>query len=265
MICHLINQFIMEKHNLPKEEDSVEKTLFHIESAIRLIPFAGGFLASYFGQIRNGRIRERMNKYFNYVNQRLTTLEEKKIDKEYLNTEAFAEIFVQGAEFSARSISDERIRRFANVIINNAIASEQARDRTQGILQMVERVSDLDTFVLLSFGPPYLPSFRAPSRSSAIEQVRLLCEYLAIQMPTEENIVDSLIYMDNLGLTWVTRQELDYRAQSHRAPIAEFSVFRSSLGDIVASAIVPPDFFRTEITTTEGIWPNDYVNKTEKS
>ena len=72
-------------HN--KEAKIADRDLLHIEALLNLIPYAGGFLATYFGEIRARRIQERMNKYINYFIERLKTIQEEKIDKEYMKSE----------------------------------------------------------------------------------------------------------------------------------------------------------------------------------
>ena len=56
----------------------------NVEAALNLIPCVGGFLATYFGEIRNKRVAERMQTYFTYFSNRLNEVEDKKIDYEYL-------------------------------------------------------------------------------------------------------------------------------------------------------------------------------------
>ncbi|RMH30924.1 MAG: hypothetical protein D6690_17840 [Nitrospirae bacterium] len=119
-----------------------EKALLNIQAALNLIPYAGGFLSTYFGEIRGKRANERMNYFFDYFTTRLNELDEKKVDKDYLKTEEFAELFAQGAEQAARSTTTKRIERFANILINNALVSATARSRTQSIMSFVDRVSD---------------------------------------------------------------------------------------------------------------------------
>jgi len=48
-------------HLIEKEKHKTgDKTLLNIQAALSLIPYAGGFLATYFGKIRNKRVEERM-------------------------------------------------------------------------------------------------------------------------------------------------------------------------------------------------------------
>ncbi len=139
--------------------------LLNIEAAIKLIPMAGGFLSTYFGQIRGKRAQQRMLKFIEYFSEKIKELGDNKVDKEYLNSEEFAEYFAQGAEEAARSTTEKRIKRFANILINNVLLGAKSRSRTQSIMSFVDRISDLDAFILLCFGNPCHPSLRAKTKS----------------------------------------------------------------------------------------------------
>lgn len=238
-----------------------DKALLNIEAAINLIPYAGGVLATYFGEIRGKRANERMKEFFSYFTQRLNELDESKIDKDYLKSEEFAELFVQGAEQAARSTTKRRIERFANILLNNAFMGAQARSRTQSIMSFVDRISDLDAFVLLCYGNPNLPSLRAATKEEAFSLVQKLVSFLNIDCPPKNAIIESIVYMDNLGLTWVNEKQTDENQEKGKDLILkEFSSFRTPLGDAVASVIAPPKFFKEHTTTMkEFVWPDDHL------
>lgn len=237
--------------------------LLNIEAAIKLIPYAGGFLATYFGEIRGRRSKERMQEFFNYFTDQIKALDDKKLDKEYLNSEDFAEYFMQGAEEAVRSTTQRRIRRFANILINNALLGAQSRSRTQSIMSFVDRISDLDSFILLCYGNPKVPSLRAATKNDAYVYVKQLAEFLALDRPDEKSVMESIVYMDNLGITWVNEiQTSESNEKGKDLILKEFSSFRSPLGDALASVIAPPGFFRDNISKdTNNIWPEDHISE----
>lgn len=252
------------RHLINKEKQKVgDKTLLNIQAALSLIPYAGGFLATYFGEIRNKRVEERMHKYFQYFSDRLNQIDEKKIDHEYLKSEQFTEFFMQGAEQAAKSTTDQRIRRFANILINNALKDAKARERTQSIMSFVDRVSDLDAFILLCYGHPKLPSLRAQSKDKAVSLVRDLVEYLGVDSPSYEDVIESIVYMDNLGITWVNEKFIDESEEKGgNLILKEFSSFRTPLGDAVTAMIAPPGFYLEQVPEKiDPIWPDDYIGK----
>ena len=90
------------------KSESKDIVSLNVEAALNLIPCVGGSLATYFGETRNKKVAERMQKYFTYFSNRLNEIEDRKIDYEYLKSEEFAEFFMQGAEQAARSVTEKK-------------------------------------------------------------------------------------------------------------------------------------------------------------
>jgi hypothetical protein len=231
-----------------------------VQGGLSVIPGIGGPLSTYFGERRDGEVQRRIQTYFAYIGNRLSQLDREKLDAEFLESDEFGELFARGAEGAARATSDERLRRFANIVLNNMLASRQARERATGLFEMVNRLSDLDAFVLLCFGPPDRESLKAESRREAIELVKALARHLGRDLRPDEAIVDSFIYMDNLGVTWVSQHEQPEWTDDGASPVKEFSVFRPPLGDAVAGAIAPPGFFvPRDQSAPNAQWPEELV------
>jgi hypothetical protein len=249
-----------EKKGLPGALDRSRSGELWADVGLNLIPYVGGALSAYLTNQRDMRFRERIASYVRYFQDELGRLDEGKIDRDFVESEEFGELFARGAEEAARTASEERIRRFANVVINNALAEPEARSRAAGLLRMVDRLSDVDAFLLLCFGDPEEPSLRAESRAEALDLIDQLAKLTGTELPPQEALVDSIIYMDNLGVTWVTQREMPRWAGGDEPPVREFSVFRPPLGDAVAGAIAPADFFiPPNQRPEEAEWPDDYV------
>lgn len=254
----------MEKEILPynKDKRAIDILLLNVQAALNWIPYAGGFLATYFGEIRNKRMAERMTKYFNYFTERLNQADQKKIDYTYLKSEEFAELFIQGAEQAARSTTEKRIKRFANILANHTLVDSKSRMRTQSIMSFVDRLNDLDAFVLVSYGSADEMSMRANTKNEAFMFVKKLAEYLGVDIPFKEDVIESVIYMDNLGLTWVNEKSSGRKAEKGQSLILkEFSSFRTPLGDEVIKVITPQNFFIPKsIRGPKKSWPTNVVN-----
>lgn len=252
-----------EKSNLPeKKKNTVSDPLLHIQASVNLIPIIGGTISTYLGEIRGNKTQERIETFISYISNELIRLDKIKLDNEYLQSEEFAEIFIKALNQASSTTSSERIKRFANAVINNALASKEARQRVNGILELIDRISDFDAFIILCFGSPELPSLRAESRAEALALIKKLSTYLSINLPEEEGIIDSLFFLDNLGLTWVTQREIPRWTPSSEKNLRELSVFRSPLGDAVAGAIAPDGFYiKKEYLPENPNWPEDMVNK----
>lgn len=266
----LIRRIQVMTEMVPSSDDKSRisnKALLNIQASLNLIPYAGGFLATYFGEIRGKRIVERMNKYFRYFVKRLNELDQAKIDHAYLESEEFAELFAQGAEQAAKSTTEKRIRRFANILANQVQIDSKSRLRTQSIMTFVDRLNDLDAFVLVSYGATYEMPMRANTKEEACMFVEKLADYLDISAPDKRDIIESVIYMDNLGLTWVNEKVSDAETEKGESLILkEFSSFRTPLGNEVVKVITPPNFFMPKgMRKPDKVWPENAVNREFKN
>ncbi len=256
----------MDNKNTPLSNRLPERlsnaALTHIEAALHLIPHIGGTLATYFGTIREQRVEERMLQYFRYFTERINAIDQGKLDHVYLKSEEFAELFAKGAEQASRSATHQKIYRFANILANNAVINSTERDRTESIISFVDRLTDLDSFVLLSFGDPNGRSFRAKTKAELIDLVQRLSDYLHVSLPDPAKVIESVIYLDNLGLSWINEKTTDSNAEKGDSLVLkEFSSFRTPLGDAIVKVILPPDFFvPVKLRKQQPIWPADFIN-----
>ena len=249
-----------EDKNLPDlKGNGRDRLLLNLEAALNLIPYAGGFVATYFSEIRQERATEKMQTYFDYFRKRLEDIDEEKVDKNFLQSEKFAELFLQGAEYAAKSTLDRKIYRLANILLNQAQTDFSFRNRTQSLMQIVDRLSDLDVVTLTSYGPTFQNSFTPKSKKEAYEMVSSLTKYIGIEEPTKDDIFESIIYLDNLGLTWVNELESKRKLKGDTHLIlGDFSSFRTPFGKEVTKTILPPDFFSQN--DNKKLWPNSYIN-----
>lgn len=236
--------------------------LTHIEAALHLIPHIGGSLATYFGKIREQRVEERMLQYFHYFTERINAIDQAKLDHVYLKSEEFAELFAKGAEQASRSATHRKIYRFANILANNAVLSLTERDRTESIMSFVDRLTDLDSFVLLSFGDPNERSFRANTKAELSDSVQRLADFLHVSIPDPTKVIESVIYLDNLGLSWINEKVTDPSAEKGESLILkEFSSFRTPLGDAIVKVITPSGFFvPATARKQQPMWPTDFIS-----
>lgn len=235
--------------------------LTHLQAAIHLIPHIGGSIATYLETARAERAAERTLFFLDYFSSRLARLEARKIDIDFLRSESFAEQFAEALERASKTTTNQRIRRFADVLLNNAMLDSKARDRTDSIMSFVEGVSDLDAFVLLGYGPPGGPSMLAPTKARALDLVAQLAAYLRVTLPPGGAIVEAMVFLDNLGLLWLNEQPPAVSTEKgQHLPLKEFSSFRTPLGSAVAAAIAPPEFYKTPKRRARTWRPSNYVS-----
>lgn len=240
-----------------------DQALLHLQAAISLIPYAGGFLSTYFGEIRTNRMHERIVRYIEFFSERISEIEQEKIDLDFLQSEEFAELFCQVADQAARSTTEERIKRFSNILANHALIGAEFRQRTPSIITYVDRISDLDSFVLLSYGDPTEDPLSCHSKKEAFDLVERVARHFDLPVPSERAVFESIIYMDNLGLTWVKEAGSTSTDEKRTGPgLEEFSSWRTPLGHEVVKAITPRRFFIPKSERPPGAqWPEDFINR----
>jgi len=255
----------IEQDNSPKNinlNSDADLLLLHLEAMIQLVPFAGGVLSTYFGEVRSTRMRQRLEKLFEFFSERISELDHTQIDHDYLQGEEFAELIVQVSDQATKTTNELKIRRFANMLANQSILGADFRQRTGGIITLIERISDLDSLVLLSYGDPRDPTFECDSKRESYALVEQLSEYLNLETPIQDEVYESIVYMDNLGLTWVKEVGTGADGDQRTGPgLEECSSWRTSLGDEVVKAITPSGFFIPKAERApESVWPSDFVS-----
>ncbi len=112
----------------------------------------------------------------------------------------------------------------------------------------------------MSFGPPFGQSRRATNKKEAFDFVRLLAEFLEISdLPTFDEVIESIVYLDNLGLTWVREENSQGKRDSQN--FGEFSSFRTPLGNAVVKTIAPHNLFMEEYNIQhDKSWPENAIN-----
>ena len=133
-------------------------------------------------------------------------------------------------------------------------------------MSFVDRISDLDAFILLCYGNPNISSLCARTKDEAVILVKSLSEYLCIDCLKNDEIIESIIYMDNLGIMWVNEKQTNEAQENGKdLVLKEFSSFRTPLGDAVATMISPPGFYLDDLQNEKEIWPDDHISKRYKN
>lgn len=247
---------------LQKLGQSARDPLLHLTAALNAIPWVGGTIATYFGEYRQMKMQERIDQFIRTFAGALREIEESKIDKDYLQSDEFAELFSKGMEQAAKSTSDEKLKRLANIMVNQALLDSDNRARTESVMVFLDRLSDLDLMVLLSFGRPNAPSLKATSRKRALLLVQATFDLLGLPRPQSAEVFDAIIYMDNLGLTWVSeKKSAGGQSKGKGSRVPDFSAFRSPLGDQLIRVCAPPDFFLPGKANRWSDWPCRIVNR----
>lgn len=119
-----------------------------LRSLINLIPYVGGAI----DVLITTKIQEiswkRLNNYLDLLQKQFENVNESKIDKDYLQSEEFYDLFLQTARASTRTRSEEKTKLFAK-IFKNAITREFNNPLSpEDLVSIIDNFSENDiTFI----------------------------------------------------------------------------------------------------------------------
>ena len=137
-----------------------------------LNPFVGiGALAttgfSYWQNKNFRKFRDEIEKKFKAVDQ-------EKIDQDFLYSDEFKALVVQGVEAAIRSSSDERCEALANAILSSATLPTSKLNNKQMILRVLAQMTDEEILVLkalYSYEKTLAPNRKKPTDVISTEQI----------------------------------------------------------------------------------------------
>jgi len=115
-----------------------------LRSMVNLIPYVGGAI----DVLITTRIQEiswkRLNTYLDQLQKQFENVDESKINKEFLQSEEFYDLFLQTARASTRTRSEQKIKLFSS-IIKNAITKEFSNPLSpEDLVSIIENLSEND-------------------------------------------------------------------------------------------------------------------------
>ena len=106
-------KYISEKTN-PAIEKYSENII--LREAITLIPFIGSPLDIFLTTKAQKIFSNRIMNLFDELKYEMTTLENEKVDKDYINSEEFIDLFIKTIEAAAKTRSNEKIKLYAKLL-----------------------------------------------------------------------------------------------------------------------------------------------------
>jgi hypothetical protein len=91
-----------------------------VSGAASLVPFAGAAVDAWLGTVGSALAEHRRDALIAELHNYLDRLDESKVDKEYLQSEAWADLLMQGIQSSVRTRDTEKIRLFAAILAGAA-------------------------------------------------------------------------------------------------------------------------------------------------
>jgi hypothetical protein len=114
-----------------KEVAETEMLNFALRTAISLIPYAGGAINEITGGLAQRRVQERLSAVFDALKDRLHSLGEEKVDREYFHSEEFQSLLYLLLEKLHTTHDKEKLRMFGNALGNSGNIDFRADDKEQ--------------------------------------------------------------------------------------------------------------------------------------
>lgn len=138
-----MGKFSVYKYILGKTNPAIEKYSENalLRTSISSIPFIGSpfdvFLATKAQKIVNDRI---MN-LFNELIEEMGTLEDRMVDKDYINSEEFIELFTKTIETAAKTRSKEKIKLYAKLLKGAIKFQDRKKYSSEEYLQVLSELT----------------------------------------------------------------------------------------------------------------------------
>ena len=104
------------------EQKSIDHVLTAVRAVVGPLPIVGPLLGELAGVIVPNQRIDRISKFAVELEQRVRSLEHAEELKEQLGSEHFTDLLEEGIRQAARSLSDERRRYIASLIVNGLSA-----------------------------------------------------------------------------------------------------------------------------------------------
>lgn len=203
----------------------------HIRLAVRtLIPYLGDGLDFVFSEGAAKIRAERLNLLLSELEKRLTEIEESKIDKEFLASEEFYEIFTKTMDTAIRTYRKEKIAYLA-LFLKNSVKKENSETYyKERVLRIIDELSPIHIQILKTIfdiqynehDDPTLENIRTP-----VSNNDLMKDFPDLKRSQIESFANDLIRYNLLADWGIGR--MDYTAGRYMitAATAEFLSFVS--------------------------------------
>lgn len=143
--------------NLPAKvggTNGADITAIAVKGALGAIPFVGNLLAEIAGNLIPGQRLDRLIKFAEALEARLQDIE-KEIFGARAKTEEGADLVEDALTQAARSLTDDRRARIAELLKNGLTAEEFDHDGTKKLLWLLDQITDPELVWLVFIGRDY--------------------------------------------------------------------------------------------------------------
>lgn len=109
----LTSEYILDKMKLATEKYSENAIL---RASITSVPFIGSPLDIFLTTEAQKIVNDRIMSLFDKLKEEMNTLEDRIVDKDYINSEEFIELFIRTIEASAKTRNKEKIKLYAKLL-----------------------------------------------------------------------------------------------------------------------------------------------------
>lgn len=120
-----------------------------VKPLVGAVPFAGSLLAEIAGTIIPNQRIERLTKYAQELEERLSKLDQDFI-RAQLSNENFTDLFEENIRQAARSLNDERRKYLASVIANGLSSEDIEFFESKHLLRILGEINDAEVIILRS-------------------------------------------------------------------------------------------------------------------
>lgn len=149
------NKLPSEVLNTDEELNLYDHLKILLTTLTSMIPTVGGPLSILIDKYIPERRQQRLYNFMDDFFCDLKSLEEKKVDKDYLQSEEFGYLLEQSIIYISKSYQKEKIKSFKNILLHSLIDQETSQDVKEIYLSLVDELTELDIIVLKKINEGY--------------------------------------------------------------------------------------------------------------
>jgi len=139
------------KTHLPSlKSESSDYVTSAVKALLGAVPFAGSLLAEIAGTIIPNQRIERLTKYAQELENRLSKLDQEFV-RAQLNNENFTDLFEENIRQAARSLTGERRKYLASIIANGLTSEDIEFFESKHLLRILGEINDAEVIILRSY------------------------------------------------------------------------------------------------------------------
>ncbi|PKP80383.1 MAG: hypothetical protein CVT79_16175 [Alphaproteobacteria bacterium HGW-Alphaproteobacteria-18] len=142
-----------------KDNDALDRNTRDVlaavaKGAVGAVPFVGGILSEIISEIIPGQRQDRLVKYLRLLEQRLSQLEQDKIDRAISDPERI-DLFERGAHQAVRATTDKRIAQIVEIVFNGMSRDDADIVRRKRLAGLLDQLDNDEIAILNAYGQSY--------------------------------------------------------------------------------------------------------------